>query len=108
MKASPVPRTDRWKLEATKEAHAFTIPDLRLFSYARKFGETVEPELAEHLASCVNCQEWLKILRRTDPILNGEDEERVQQLVRHAADTAHAVPAALGAAAAVDAGADKV
>jgi hypothetical protein len=84
--------------ETSPDTHPFTIPQLRLYAYAKKFGEPVSLSLAEHLASCAKCEDWLKILHRTDPVLNGEDEARVRQLIRNAEITTP-VPSALAATA---------
>ena len=90
------------------ESHPFGVPDLRQYAYAQKFGEPIPAALAEHLAQCTLCEDWLRILRRTDPVLTGEDEERVKQLIRQAAKTGEEMSApALLANAATDGAATK-
>ena len=78
--------------EPTAEPHPFSVSDLRLYAYAKKFGEGIPIELAEHLAHCTECEFWLKILHRTDPVLNGEDEVRVKQLIRTAESKEKEIP----------------
>jgi hypothetical protein len=65
-------------------SHPFSVPDLRLFAYKQKFGETVPQKLVEHLAECGECENWLRILHHTDPVLIGEDEAQVANLIRYA------------------------
>jgi hypothetical protein len=74
------------------ESHPFSVPDLRLYAYAEKYGEPISAALTEHLAHCTLCEDWLKILHRTDSVLIGEDEERVKQLIREAGGTEEEVP----------------
>lgn len=95
--------------ESAVQPHSLTPADLRLFAYAEKFGETIPQDVAEHLGECDECEQWLKILHQTDPVLAEKDADRVKQLVREARSDREeklAVPmVALGAAVGASAGA---
>lgn len=57
-------------------SHEITYHQLLLYAFAERLGcEDPRSKTAEHIRSCPRCQAELRILHRTDPILNGSKTE---------------------------------
>ena len=64
--------------------HPVSLTELRKVAYAEKAGEEYEKDLVEHIEGCDYCQHELTILRHTDTVLTGEEDQQVKVLVQAA------------------------
>jgi hypothetical protein len=69
--------------------HPVTLADLRVAAYAAKANKGFPPEIESHLRSCGQCQREFDMIRRTDPLLTGEDS-RLRVLIHSVGDAATA------------------
>jgi hypothetical protein len=76
--------------QAAFPEHHFSLVDLRQAAYSMKANEPVSTALAAHLDTCEYCKHELTILRETDPVLTGEDDNRLKVLIEAAGNQATA------------------
>jgi hypothetical protein len=76
---------DQLEKTAFPANHEVSLVDLRVFAYAKKAEEEPDANIAEHVATCAHCERRLELLRATDPILNGEEDARMADLLALAA-----------------------
>ena len=65
--------------------HQFSLTDLREYAYAKRLNEQPPSTMDDHVGQCSDCQRQLEILERIDPILNGQEDSRLN-IVIEAAD----------------------
>jgi hypothetical protein len=64
------------------EDHPVSLSEIRLLEYAKKFNKPFDQRIADHVRNCELCQSHTRLLHATDPVLTGEDEARIKNLIR--------------------------
>jgi hypothetical protein len=77
--------------------HEVSLGVLRQFAY----GQRIAKETVQHVEGCEHCQRELSLLRRIDPVLNGEDDRLLSVVVEAAQNPATKQRVAASAAGAI-------